>query len=95
MSYGNCVVSNGTPENREVVGDAGICFEKNNFLELSAILERLLSAPEEASIYGERARERAHRHYSWDSVVVKYESLIAELIESRRASYGEERSHHA
>jgi glycosyltransferase involved in cell wall biosynthesis len=95
MSYGNCVVSNGTPENLEVVGDAGVCFEKNNFGQLAEILARLLAAPEEVNGYGQRASERAHRLYSWDSVVVKYETLLAELIESRRAAYGTEHSHHA
>jgi glycosyltransferase involved in cell wall biosynthesis len=85
MSYGNCVVSNGTPENREVVGEAGVCFEKNNFTQLREILHRLILAPEEVSAYGALAQGRAHQHYSWDSVVVKYETLIGELIESRRA----------
>jgi len=95
MSYGNCVVSNGTPENREVVGDAGICFEKNDFSQLRAILEELLRRPDEVHSYGELARVRAHTHYSWDSVVVKYESLIAELIESRRARCVAESSQNA
>jgi glycosyltransferase involved in cell wall biosynthesis len=85
MSYGNCVVSNGTPENREVVGDAGLCFEKNNFSQLSTILERLLAAPEDVRSFGNLAKERAHRHYSWDSVVLKYENLIAELLAERKA----------
>ena len=80
MSYGNCVVSNGTPENREVVGDAGICFEKNDFAALGSILRGLLHAPQEVSHYGMLAKERAHANYSWDSVVAKYETLIDELM---------------
>jgi glycosyltransferase involved in cell wall biosynthesis len=86
MSYGNCVVSNGTPENLEVVADAGICFEKNNFTQLAEILRRLLSHPDEVRIYGERARDRALAQYSWDSVVAQYEELIGALIAQRRAS---------
>ncbi len=84
MSYGNCVVSNGTPENREVVGNAGICFEKNNFTELSAILERLLAQPDEVAGYGHLARERAHQKYSWESVVLTYEALVGELVAQKR-----------
>lgn len=95
MSYGNCVVSNGTPENREVVGEAGVCFEKNNFTQLREILQRLLLAPEEVCTYGALAKERAHQQYSWDSVVVKYETLIDELIESREVGYVQESSRNA
>lgn len=83
MSYGNCVISNGTPENREVVGDAGICFEKNDFRELSSIIKRLLMEPETVQMLGDLAHKRAHERYSWDSVVSRYEGLIGELLDHR------------
>jgi glycosyltransferase involved in cell wall biosynthesis len=85
MSYGNCVISNGTPENREVVADAGICFAKNDFSELADILMRLIADPEAVRTFGERARERVLAHYSWDSVVSQYEELIGSLMKQRRA----------
>lgn len=79
MSYGNCVISNGTPENVEVVGDAGVCFRKNDFEQLAEILAELIAKPEQAQEYGDRAATRAHQNYSWDVVVDRYEDLIFEL----------------
>lgn len=84
MSYGNCVVANGTPENLEVIGDAARSFPKNDFTELSAIMGELLSDPEQARALGERARARALSMYSWDAVVSKYEALFASLVARKR-----------
>lgn len=80
MSYGNCVIANGTPENIEVVGDAGVIFDKNDFTELAYILKELLNAPQNVRELGERAAARVAEHYSWDSVVSQYEDLIGGLI---------------
>lgn len=84
MSYGNCVISNGTPENIEVVGNAGVIFEKNNFAHLAAILRELLVEPQTVSGFGKKAAARVEQHYSWESVVSQYEQLIGALIEERR-----------
>ena len=79
MSYGNCVIANGTPENREVVGDAARCFSKNNFSELAAILKELLTSPQQVQELGARARGRVLETYSWDGVVSRYEALFEQL----------------
>lgn len=84
MSYGNCVIANGTPENIEVVADAGVIFEKNNFSNLAAILRELLVEPQTVSDLGKRAAGRVAQHYSWDSVVAQYEDLLGSLIAARR-----------
>jgi glycosyltransferase involved in cell wall biosynthesis len=86
MSYGNCVISNGTPENIEVVGDAGLVFEKNNFADLSKLLSGVLESPERVAELGKRASERVTQHYSWDSVVSRYEELIGSLIAGKNGS---------
>lgn len=79
MSYGNCVVVNGTPENVEVIGDAGVAFEKNRFDQLAEILQNLLDDPSRVSALGAKAESRVMKSYSWDSVVAKYEELLREL----------------
>jgi glycosyltransferase involved in cell wall biosynthesis len=84
MSYGNCVVSNGTPENIEVVGDAGVIFEKNNFVHLGSILRELLVEPHTVAGIGKLAAARVAQHYSWESVVSQYEELLGALIAARR-----------
>jgi glycosyltransferase involved in cell wall biosynthesis len=88
MSYGNCVIANGTPENIEVLGDAGIIFKKNNFTELADILKKLLSAPTSVRELGDRAAARVVQHYSWDFVVSQYEELLEGLIAAKLGERG-------
>jgi glycosyltransferase involved in cell wall biosynthesis len=85
MSYGNCVIANGTPENLEVVGDAALTYSKNNFVELSHRMSEVLSQSTLVADLGARARERAMRLYSWDSVVSRYETLFQALIKNPHA----------
>jgi glycosyltransferase involved in cell wall biosynthesis len=86
MSYGNCVVVNGTPENLEVIADAGVSFPKNDFAELAGQLDELLKNPKLVAEYGERARHSAQNRYSWDAIVERYERLLLELVERKRFS---------
>jgi glycosyltransferase involved in cell wall biosynthesis len=79
MSYGNCVIGNGTPENLEVIGDAGLSFAKNDFMELSQILSRVLADPRLVEEYGQKAKARALSRYSWDAIVDRYERLFFSL----------------
>jgi len=79
MSYGNCVVANGTPENHEVLSDAGFFYSKNNFEELSVVLAKLLSDVELVREYGGLAKERAESVYTWDKITDQYEVLFREL----------------
>ena len=81
MSYGNCVVVNGTPENLEVIDGAGLSFPKNDFEQLSGILDQLLKDPARVHDLGSRAKQRAHDRYSWDTVVGRYERLLRDLVQ--------------
>lgn len=79
MGFGNCVIANGTPENIEVVGDAGIIYEKNNIKDLREKIQYVIRNSEVIRMYGEKARKRVKANYSWDTVTVKYESLFLEM----------------
>ena len=81
MSYGNCVIANGTPENLEVIGDSALAYPKNDFGKLGDLLARVISDRDLVERYGEMARARALSQYSWDAVVSRYESLLASLIQ--------------
>ncbi len=85
MAFGRCVVVNDTPENRETIGSAGFSYDGSSGApSLRAVLERLLKDPEIVQEFGERARERARTHYSWESVTDAYEQLFDELIREGR-----------
>jgi glycosyltransferase involved in cell wall biosynthesis len=79
MSYGNCVIGNGTPENVEVIGDAGLSFPKNDFTALSRILEHVLQDSSLVASYGAKAKARVNARYSWDAIVERYEQLLYSL----------------
>jgi len=80
MAYANCVVANGTPENLEVLGDAGLTYPKNDFLILSQLLLELINCSEEQrETLRRKARQRAEVKYSWSGVTIQYEELFYQL----------------
>jgi glycosyltransferase involved in cell wall biosynthesis len=82
MGYGNCLVVNGTPENREVAGDpgdAGLYFQAEKPETLAAALEEIRRDPEETRRRGARAAARAARLFSWERVADQYAELFSRL----------------
>ena len=77
MGYGNCVLTLGTPENIEVVGDAGIPYDDE--VDLSEKLQRVLRDGSLVQGYRNRAQMRVKKFYDWEHVVDQYERLFAEI----------------
>ncbi|MEQ8767378.1 MAG: glycosyltransferase [Planctomycetota bacterium] len=80
MGYGHAVVANGTPENVEVVGDAGLLYAVNDVDDLAAKLRTLESDPELRAQLGEAGRRRVAETYSWNSICAGYERLFLEQL---------------
>ena len=77
MGRGALVIYRNTPENAEVVGDAGIPFESH---ELAANIELALSMDQSArESLRLRALERVRERYSWEAVTDTYETLFRGL----------------
>jgi len=79
MGYGNCVLVNDAPENREVAGDAGLYFRARDPDSLSRLMERVASAQELLESQRRECAHRAAKLYSWDRVVDAYEELFRRL----------------
>ncbi|MEK6279704.1 MAG: glycosyltransferase [Acidobacteriota bacterium] len=77
MGYGNCVLTLATPENVEVVGDAGIPYADE--LDLTEKLQRVLRDGSLVQSYRHRAQIRVQKFYDWERVVDQYEELFAEI----------------
>ena len=77
MGYGNCVLTLATPENIEVVGDAGIPYSDE--FDLAEKLQRVLRDGSLVHAYRNRAQARVKKHYDWDHVVDRYEELFARM----------------
>jgi glycosyltransferase involved in cell wall biosynthesis len=80
MGYGNCVVVNDTPENREVVGPVGLYFQAASPFSLAEQLERVRTETAWARRAGHAAARRAARRYSWDTVANCYAELLESLV---------------
>lgn len=80
MGRGACIVAHDVPEHREVLGDAGLYFERASVSSLADRLRELVAAPEERERLSGLARERAANLYSWDHVTDQYERLFRRML---------------
>lgn len=80
LGYGNRLLVNDAPENREVAGPVALYFRAAEPATLTRAFDRVRTEPVEA---GERRRAaavaRAARLYSWERVVDAYETLFRTL----------------
>jgi glycosyltransferase involved in cell wall biosynthesis len=90
MGYGNCILVNDTPENREVAGEVGLWFRAAEPATLAERLEWVRGHPEEARALGRAAGERAARLFSWERVADQYADLLRRLAGRPSASYAGE-----
>jgi glycosyltransferase involved in cell wall biosynthesis len=65
-----------TPENREVVDDAGLAYRFDGPRRLEDVLGRALDDPALLTELSERARARVAARYRWDAVTDEYEDLL-------------------
>ena len=77
MGYGNCVLTLATPENIEVVGEAGVPYIDE--YDLAAKLQRVLRDGSLVQAYRNKAQQRIESHYDWETVVDQYEQLFARM----------------
>lgn len=80
MGYGNCIIANKTPENLEVLGEAGVYYEKNDFNQLADVLQSLVENQERVLTLRDAAKKRAHTNYSWEAVTKQYVTLINDFL---------------
>jgi len=81
MALCGCVLANGTPENREVVGDAGMAYSQGDRKALATAVQTLIDHPDIAEDMRLRAKARVETHYSWSAVVDEYERLLEGLVQ--------------
>lgn len=86
MGYGNCILVNDTPENREVAGETGIYFRASEPETLAMCLEVVRRDPGAAAERGRLAAARAASLYSWEAVADRYARLFRRLAEPKAAS---------
>jgi glycosyltransferase involved in cell wall biosynthesis len=76
LGYGRVVCYNGTPENEEVAGGAGLPFDVHAAGALAGLLTAILDDPASHSVWKAKAQERTRERYRWDDVVERYEAVL-------------------
>jgi glycosyltransferase involved in cell wall biosynthesis len=77
MGAGNCALTLDTPENLEVIGDAGIVY--CNAEDLAEKMRQLLDEPAIITEYRRRAMSRVMKLYNWEQITDEYEILLAQM----------------
>jgi len=77
MGAGNCALTLKTPENLEVIGDAGIIYDSVS--DLTRQLQRVINDPSMIGEYRRRAMTRVIEYYNWEQITDQYEELLARL----------------
>ncbi|HEX4950286.1 MAG TPA: glycosyltransferase [Blastocatellia bacterium] len=77
MGAGNCALVLNTPENLEVMGNAGISYDSVD--DLAVQMRRLLAHPSIISEYRARAMARVRARYDWEQITNQYEWLLGKL----------------
>jgi glycosyltransferase involved in cell wall biosynthesis len=80
MGFGNCVIVNGTPENIETLGDAGLIYRKNNVIDLKEKIEYVIKNPDVRLELGLKAQQKIEKECSWDRIADEYEVLFLSLL---------------
>ena len=78
MGAGNCALTLDTPENLEVLGDAGIVYDSAN--DLARQLQHVIAEPSMIGEYRRRAMSRVIQFYNWEQITDQYEELLARLV---------------
>ena len=79
MGQGSLIVANATPENAEVLSNAGILYRMNDADDMARCLQDVEDHAEVYAPLKQAALERARTAYSWEDVVTQYEELLGRL----------------
>jgi glycosyltransferase involved in cell wall biosynthesis len=80
MACGVTVVGSSSGEIPEIIGDAGLIFEKGNISALSKILEKLILDSDLRKKLGMMGRERVLQNFTWGSIAERLCNVYKEII---------------
>ena len=80
ICYGNCIVANDVPEHREVLLDSGLYYKKNNFNDLSEIINNLLKNLQLIENFKKKAENLGKDKYNWQAIAKQYLDEFFKLL---------------
>jgi glycosyltransferase involved in cell wall biosynthesis len=84
MSWGNLCLVSDLPQNREAIGDAGLCFEARNVDDLAEKIKGIVCGANVRAEIGPRAQRRVAEHFSWDRTTNQLEALYMRVLAKQR-----------
>jgi glycosyltransferase involved in cell wall biosynthesis len=84
MGRGAAIIANDVPEHREVMGSAGLYYERNDPESLADVLCRAIGDQAGRERLAAAAQERARTMFSWDHVTDEYEAMFIRMTERGR-----------
>jgi glycosyltransferase involved in cell wall biosynthesis len=82
---GCALIANDIPTFRELWQDSALYFQHNDPESLADAISTLSANPNLRQFYGDRARERARKHFNSDRMITAYEELYHSLVSGVRA----------
>jgi len=79
MGRGVPIIANDVPEHREVLGDAGYFYRRNDPADLALLLRQVSEDQVDRDRLGIAAAARARAKYSWEHVTELYEALFLRM----------------
>jgi glycosyltransferase involved in cell wall biosynthesis len=84
MSYGIPCLASDIPENREVVGDAGLLFRNKDVDDLEQRLDWALSNADAVAQLAAKGRARVQELFTWERVVDQLEALYKRVYDAKQ-----------
>ena len=84
MGAGNCVIANETPENIEVLSNAGLVYKKNNTDDLANKIQMVLDNENIVEDFSLKAAERIREMYNCESITAQYHELFTRLSAQKK-----------
>jgi glycosyltransferase involved in cell wall biosynthesis len=81
MGRGAAILANDVPEHREVLGEAGWYYDRNDPDALAACLQAIVADGAGRREKGAAAAARSRNLFSWDRVAKQYEALFESLLQ--------------
>jgi glycosyltransferase involved in cell wall biosynthesis len=80
MGADGCVLTSDVPENREVVDEAGLTFQRGNAADLADRLRFLIANPAVREAAGKAAKRRIREQYQWQKIAGDIEKAYFEMM---------------
>lgn len=86
MGCGKAVLASDIPENKEAMGNTGVCFHSGDKNDLAKKLDLLIRNEDKVRKMGIKAWRRANEKYSWEKITRNTEGMYKSMLRTSKPS---------